>query len=678
MSIHERIEALADLAAAGGLSEKEQAELAAHAAECASCVALLADAESFSRFMRGTLSPDAPPGDLEDRLVERFRAATAPKRPLRLPIPRRGLKLVASLAAVVLLVLLGNAFSESGFPAPSASRVTVGMDLREVEGETSTTRLGGRAYGGKGFRGAYEAPAASPAPPAVPPKPSAPPSPPPMAARPAPGRMAEERLDKNASDRGEFGGARADAPPAKMEPKPEPDPVKKFQEGRKIIRNADLSLEVEAYEAAYTKVAEIVAAEKGFVAGADTQKLPNGKMRAVVTVRVPPERFEATLARLRELGTVRNQSITTQDVTKQYVDLQARLGAKEALVERLKKVLAEAKGTVKELMEVEVQMGKTLEEIESIKGELKYYDNLIGLSTIILRISEKDLGLPFEYVETLQSTIGLTVREVEPVYAQAQKTIVEAGGQVVDSRMNRQSDGSAQGTIRGRVDAEKFRAVREALRKLGHVTADTVTQQRVARGGTAGAPGAPIKKEQAVIDLTISTAAEHMARWAQLVVETARVEEAYTTARRLVEEAGGKIKSGKLDDTAGRASAQLQAEVDAEKFAGLFERLKQGNVKHATTQHFLPSDPTVPVREKARIDLSIVSPPELIGEDEGLMRTIRDTFAGSIKGVLWSVEKLFVGISLAGPWIALALLLWLLYRRVRRKKSPLAPEPPKA
>ena len=65
----------------------------------------------------------------------------------------------------------------------------------------------------------------------------------------------------------------------------------------------------------------------------------------------------------------------------------------------------------------------------------------------------------------------------------------------------------------------------------------------------------------------------------------------------------------------------------------------------------------------------MVSPPQLIGEEHGIVKTIRDTFANSWAGLLWSIEKLFVGISLAGPWIVVLLGAWLLWRRARKKKS---------
>jgi len=96
-------------------------------------------------------------------------------------------------------------------------------------------------------------------------------------------------------------------------------------------------------------------------------------------------------------------------------------------------------------------------------------------------------------------------------------------------------------------------------------------------------------------------------------------------------------------------------------------------VKNSNTQYNLPAGstggPSPLLRERAEIELALVSPPQIIGEEHGILRTIRDTFANSWKGLLWSIEKLFVGISLAGPWVVVLILAWVLWRRARRKKS---------
>ena len=75
MNIHERMESIADVYVAGGLGADERREADQHAAGCASCAALLRDAREFSAWARGAIASDAPPADLENRLVTRFRAS---------------------------------------------------------------------------------------------------------------------------------------------------------------------------------------------------------------------------------------------------------------------------------------------------------------------------------------------------------------------------------------------------------------------------------------------------------------------------------------------------------------------------------------------------------------------------------------------------------------------------
>jgi glycine cleavage system regulatory protein len=486
--------------------------------------------------------------------------------------------------------------------------------------------------------------------------------------------LSEAKLDAKPMKAGTLTATTASVEEAKVSlPDPTPAP-KGVQDPRKIIRTAEVSIEVESYDTTYTKLSELMTAEKGLVASANTNKAANGKISATVVLRVPPERFEAVLSKLKDFGTIRNQNVDSEDVTKAYIDLETRLKSKEILAERLKKLLSEGKGNVKELMEVEVQLGATNEAIESLKGEIKYYDNRIGLSTLTLNIAEKDLGQPFEYVQSLFANLALTARDPDDVYAKAQKEITDAGGQVVDSRMTRQNDGSSTGTIRGRVDADKFQALRESLKKYGVATNDTVNQQKTARGGHEGAPkaDAPLRKEQAILDLTISSPPIFVTRRSQILVETATVDTDYQAARRSVEGSGGKIVDGNLTGRTDGMQATLRIQIDADKFQALVDSLKSaGKVKNANINSVLPAasaDGSAPLlRERAEIDFALVSPPELIGEEHGLWKSVQDTFAKSWAGLLWSIEKLFVGISLAGPWIVLVLIALFFWRR--RKKA---------
>jgi glycine cleavage system regulatory protein len=689
------MESIADLYVAGGLSADERREAEQHAAACADCAALLRDARDFAAWARGAIAPDAPPADLEDRLIARFRAAGQTKK-RRFPVGKRILKITASVAAAVGLIFLGNMFSETSAARSLKTLASAESDFRandrnwngywsaSVNGlsragkEQEFLNFFGRDLGEEGRAKTAE--------------------------------MANRQTGKNPGVYdtmgvgvggggggrygGRFGGREAKSDESLAEPEAakqqggtfgsrenlvaraggkRADPV---QDERKIIRTGDVSIEVESYDATTTKLADLIKVEKGQITSTSTQKLANGKIRATVILRIPPERFEAVLAKLKEYGTVQNQTVGSQDVTKAYIDLQTRLQSKEILAERLKKLLAEAKGNVKELMEVEVQLGATNEAIEQLKGEIKYYDNQIGLSTITLRITEKDLGQPFEYVQTLQSNIQVVSKDPDDVYAKAQKEILDAGGQVVDSKMTRNNDGTSVGTIKGRVDSDRFPALREALKKLGVVTLDILNQQKSARGGSESTPkaDAPLRKEQAVIDFSVNSPGAFVTRRSQILVETSEVESAYQNSRRAVEAAGGKIVDGTLTGRTDGMSATLKVEIDSEKFAGLVESLKSsGKVKNSNTQYNLPAGstggPSPLLRERAEIELALVSPPQIIGEEHGILRTIRDTFANSWKGLLWSIEKLFVGISLAGPWVVVLILAWVLWRRARRKKS---------
>lgn len=693
MTVHDEIETLTDIYLAGGLEPHEFNEVEKHAESCARCAGVLRDAKEFHGWVSGSSAAGGPPTGLEERIIENLRTATPGARPRR---RMRGLRILVGIAALFVFVIVGALFTSSGESVGLLQRMSFRHDNTELRWSRVDPTRGPGYAGGESDQWASELK---------------------QYKNDLERNVQEGLADKSAvgigggsGDGGKYGGRQggtrerkelADAKPASPAPMADAEDhnesadMEKRAEGgeelrkeqnqrpdappvvddRKIIRNADLHLEVDEYEKAYKSIGDITRSMKGFIAGASTTRLANGKIRATVTLRIPPEKFEDALAELGKLGKIRHQAISTSDVTKQYQDLASRLKSKETLVERLKKVLLEGKGTVKELMEVEVQMGATIEQIESIKGELKYYDNLVGLSTITMQVFEKDMGLPFEYVQTLQSVITVRAFDADTAYAGAQKVILDAGGQVVESRMTRSNEESAQGFVRGKVDAEKFPDVRAKLKALGqYIDQDTVNQQQTGRGGQGDAkPGAPVRKEQAVIDFTVNTPPIEVTRRAAIAIESGGAESAYQSARQEVTAAGGEILAGSLMDKTSGASAFVKAQIPEEKFAALVEKFKSlGKVKNATVKQDEPGSDSgrAPlIRKKGEIVLEISSPPPLIPEESGIGKVLRDTFSRSIAGVMWSIEKLFVGIALAGPWILLALVVLLIWKRTRRSAA---------
>ncbi len=163
---------------------------------------------------------------------------------------------------------------------------------------------------------------------------------------------------------------------------------------RKLIRDAALEIEVEAVADASREAA--FAAERNGGVLADSQFFQNadGEQRCTIRLRVPSERFEAVLTELRPLGTVRSERTNTQDVTKEYADLEIRLAVKRDTADRLRDILDNRTGTLADVLQVERELARVIGEIESMEGAKRYYDQQIAISTITVELSESGAGKP--------------------------------------------------------------------------------------------------------------------------------------------------------------------------------------------------------------------------------------------------------------------------------------------
>src|SRR5260370_39765258 len=108
---------------------------------------------------------------------------------------------------------------------------------------------------------------------------------------------------------------------------------------RKVIRNANVELEIVSFDEAGQKITAFAKEEHGYVATTDSQKQANGKLRGQVVVKVLPENLDAFLQKIRGLGELKNQTLGTEDVTKAYFDTDARLKNARVMEQRLIDIL---------------------------------------------------------------------------------------------------------------------------------------------------------------------------------------------------------------------------------------------------------------------------------------------------------------------------------------------------
>lgn len=173
----------------------------------------------------------------------------------------------------------------------------------------------------------------------------------------------------------------------------------------KLIKTGDLTCEVDDVEKGFEKVYAVAAAEKALVVETSRSVAEEGYALGSVTLKVHPSKFDETIRALREVGRPRSENSTTEDVTEKYVDLQARLANAEAARARYLDILAKRTANVSDILEVEREIERVTENIERFKGELRYLDSRIGLSTITIHLEEPHAAVPTGY------SLGKALRE---------------------------------------------------------------------------------------------------------------------------------------------------------------------------------------------------------------------------------------------------------------------------
>ena len=170
---------------------------------------------------------------------------------------------------------------------------------------------------------------------------------------------------------------------------------------RIVIKNGNLTIVVADPPKSMDDISQMAQEMGGFVVSANLYKeqLSSGLEvpRASITIRVPAERMDEAIGRIREQSNQDplSENLTSQDVTSDYVDLQSRLKNLEAAETELTKIMEEANKT-EDVLAVYNQLVSIREQIEVIKGQIKYYDESAALSAISVELIADEAVQPIE------------------------------------------------------------------------------------------------------------------------------------------------------------------------------------------------------------------------------------------------------------------------------------------
>ncbi len=154
---------------------------------------------------------------------------------------------------------------------------------------------------------------------------------------------------------------------------------------RLIIKAGQMALEVANTDAAVQSATDIAVAAGGYIISQQLY-VENENRFATMQLAVPVEQFETTLRALRGLGRVLSESASGEDVTEEYVDLNARLENLQATQTRLREFLNQATN-VEEALEVNSELSRIEEEINITLGRINYLSDRAAFSTISLQLT---------------------------------------------------------------------------------------------------------------------------------------------------------------------------------------------------------------------------------------------------------------------------------------------------
>jgi hypothetical protein len=165
-------------------------------------------------------------------------------------------------------------------------------------------------------------------------------------------------------------------------------------DGRKIIRNGYVNLEVDSFEQIYDEIISLAEASGGFIQESNTGKRFYGGpanetslLRGSLNIRIPEKSFLTVYNKIKELGEVNDSSIGGSDITFQYNDISSQISNLEVQEARLRDIMEKAEN-VEELLQVERELNRVRTEIDRMTGTIKNWDNLVSYSTINVSLTE--------------------------------------------------------------------------------------------------------------------------------------------------------------------------------------------------------------------------------------------------------------------------------------------------
>ena len=683
-TIHEQIDELLAADLHGELSDTERDAFHAHLVDCADCRQAFQEEKNMHKLLNETIAEKKADTGFEQRMVARFRDRV-PQRPGLIQLVTnlvrlRAVQLTAAAALLLSMVQMGRVITgesmtptarhENGttLPASPLSKSAPGA-RRDSASLAATTDSRGRGPDASGVVAQNPAP-----PPAHDKAETESPLPVTVYSAEVVSRQASTAVAPKKTETKDEASEKDNAP------EQGPSTTLSPTANRKLVRNATAELEVVSFEDAVQKITAFAAEEKGYVSTSSSEKQANGKLSGQVVVKVLPDNLDKFLLKLRGLGELKNQALTTEDVTKAYFDTESRMKNARLMEQRLIEILKTKSKDVADLLEVEKELGRVREEIETMQGELKFMDSQVSFATVTIQLSEKNMNVPAAFLLKERAQLALYATEVEKTYNDI-KALASPKVQITNAQINRDNTGRVSGYVYMLIAPEESEAIIARVKGMARVENFQVQTERVAQGGDGLGENAKTERDKVVLNITISREEQEQAlQQTTLRIRSSEVNDKTKELRDLAEKQSGRIRSSSFSrDANGRESANVSLRVPMKNYSALMQSLNAlGKVEDvAVRRDDRPDSQVSQADAPADITIQVYSQGNIVSQETGIMATLRRTIGQGASALMWSARMIGVAVAFLAPWaLALVGLGWVMRRisRARRARKQRAEE----
>lgn len=157
---------------------------------------------------------------------------------------------------------------------------------------------------------------------------------------------------------------------------------------RKIVKTASLSIKTKNYEKMMADIKQMIEQYGGYIEQSQEYNYDTDSDRnANMDVKIPSDKLEAFIEELSQIGTITSKSISSEDITDSYIDVESRIKALEIEEKTLLGLLKKAEN-LKDVIEIQDRLSEVRTDLESMKSKKQSYDGMVAYSGVSLNINE--------------------------------------------------------------------------------------------------------------------------------------------------------------------------------------------------------------------------------------------------------------------------------------------------